>query len=449
MGLSLTETLRRLPPPDRADRIARMPVHLLTGIRRGEWWAVSRPEQYPPDGPWAIWLIMSGRGWGKTRTGAEALIDAVMQSPYDMDGIPTEWGAFAQTLPDARSIVAEGPSGLARCLQRRRIPYDYRKAPMEFTLPQGQKIHVRGADDPDVGRGFNLAGTWLDEMAKWRWSMEAWTEGIMPSLRVLTASGRPPRAIVTTTPKPIPLLKDWTTRTDGSVTVTRGSTFDNADNLSPVALAELERRYHGTRIGRQELFGELLGDVEGALFPQSLIDRTRRNAFPDPATIVRTVVGIDPAITSNQNSDETGIVSACYTTDDHVYVLNDCTVKASPDEWARIAIQEYERTMADCIVVEANQGGDAWRTIIHTIAPNLPVKMVHASVGKKARAEPVAALMEQDRLHIVGTLGDLESQISTWTPYDKESPDRLDAMVWACTELAFKRRLAAVQTFAT
>lgn len=447
MAPSLLERAALLAPDARKEWLNALDARTLDAVVAQDWWVAARPEQMAPRGDWHIWLILSGRGWGKTRTGSEWIVDAALNSPKDTAGHPTEWAAFAQTKPDARSVLVEGPSGILNVLRRRGIEYRYVQAPMMITLPEGQKIHVNGADDPDVGRGLNLAGAWLDEIAKWRHIQRAWDEGISPALRTLTSDGAKPRAIITTTPKPLPLLKDWMGRTDGSVYVTRGSTFDNALNLSPQALAEMKHRYEGTRLGRQELYGELLLDVEGALWTWSMIEDFRVTATPDD--VVRRIVAVDPAVTSAEHSAETGIITAAVTRSGHVYIENDVSLKASPDGWARRVVMEYERVQADAIVVETNQGGDMHKTIIQTVLPNANVRKVQASQGKKLRAEPVAALYEQGKVHHVGVFPELETQMTEWQPSDTVSPDRLDALVWACTELGFKKTPGAVQAFST
>ena len=437
MAPSLLEQVAALTPEQRTEWLQTVPSSTLDAVERQDWWMAARPEQLAPEGDWHVWLILSGRGWGKTRTGAEWLVQAALDAPKDSAGYPTEWAAFAQTKPDARSVLVEGPSGMLNVLRKRGIPFDYVQTPMKITLPEGQKIHVNGADDPDVGRGYNLAGAWLDEIAKWRHIQRAWDEGISPALRTMTPQSKP-RTIVTTTPKPLALLKDWMGRTDGSVTVTRGSTFDNATNLSPQALAELKHRYEGTRMGRQELYGELLLDVEGALWTWSMLEDYRVDATPDD--IVRRIVAVDPAVTNEQWSAETGIITAAIDRKGHIYVENDSSLKASPDGWARRVCMEYTRSMADAVVIETNQGGDTLKTIIHTVDPTVNVRKVQASTGKKTRAEPVAALYEQGRVHHVGRFPDLEQQLTEWQPEDSVSPDRLDAAVWAVTELAFKQK---------
>lgn len=414
--------------------LAQQPEDALYKIHRQPWWFIGRPEQQPPDGDWSIWLILAGRGWGKTRTGAEFIINNVLNQPTAPDGVPTQWAIVAPTFKDVRNVCVEGPSGILKVLQRlgyeSGVDYEYNKSSWQIVFKNAQKIHMFGADSPDAGRGLNLAGAWLDEVAIWQYAYETWTEGLAPALRI----GHKPRVVVTTTPKPIKLLRDWTTRTDGSVHVTRGSTFDNAKNLSEAALTELRNRYQGTRTGRQELYGELLEQAEGALWQRYWIEDTR--VTPDKVPpLYRIVVAIDPAVTSGEDSDETGIITAGASTDGHFYILADDTLRATPNEWGRRAVEAFKKWKADRIVAEVNNGGDMVIMVLQQVDINAPVTKVHATRGKVIRAEPISALYEQYRVHHVGAFPQLEDQMVMWTPESSDSPDRLDALVWALTEL--------------
>jgi phage terminase large subunit-like protein len=261
MGKSLQEILATLPPHEQESAVEELGEKQRSEMVQEPWWFIGRPEQQEPEGDWTVWLILAGRGWGKTRTGAEWLVDQVLKNPTAPDGSPTEWAIMGETFNDTRVVCVEGPSGVLRVLQRRGLIHEqdfaYNRSSWQIRLSQGQKIHMFGADNPDAGRGYNLSGVWADEIAKWRYSYESWNEGIAPALRI----GIKPRAVITTTPKPIRILREWVSRKDNSVYVTRGSTFDNASNLSEAALTELQARYSGTRTGRQELYGELLDDT--------------------------------------------------------------------------------------------------------------------------------------------------------------------------------------------
>lgn len=434
MALSLFDELAALPFDQAQEVINALPQDKAEEMKFLPWWFIGRPEQQEPEGNWGVWLILSGRGWGKTRTGAEWLIDKVLANPKAPDGAPTEWAIIGETFSDTRVMCVEGPSGILRVLQRKGltnlVDFTYNRSSWQVNFKEGQKIHMFGADNPDAGRGFNLSGVWADEIAKWKYPYETWHEGIAPALRI----GKHPKAVVTTTPKPIRVLREWVGRTDGSVYTTRGSTFDNAANLSTAALTELQARYAGTRTGRQELYGELLEDVEGALWHRQMIEdsRVEPNFVPN---LIRVVVAIDPAVTSGEESDETGIVIAGAATDGSFYVLSDNSMRGTPDAWARRAIEQYHQWKADRIIAEANNGGDMIIQLIRTIDGLVPVKKVTATRGKRVRAEPISALYEQGRVHHVGAFPELEDQMVTWTPDVAKSPDRMDALVWALTEL--------------
>ena len=247
--------------------------------------------------------------------------------------------------------------------------------------------------------------------------------------------GDRPRVVVTTTPKPLRLIREWVSRTDGSIYITRGSTFDNAKNLSGNALNELRSRYEGTRTGRQELYGEILEQAEGALWTRNWIEDSRISKDEIPR-FTRVVVGIDPAVTSGETSDETGIITCALGVDKEFYVLADDTLRATPHEWGKRALQAYSRWGADRIVAEVNNGGDMVAMVIHQVDRSAAVKKVHATRNKSTRAEPISALYEQGKVHHVGGFPQLEDQMVLWTPDARKSPDRLDALVWALTELS-------------
>lgn len=407
---------------------------LVFDLYRKPWWFIGRPEQQEPEGDWNVWLILAGRGWGKTRTGGEWLANQVINNPKAPDGVPTQWAIVGPTFGDTKNVCLEGPSGFLKALEHRGLrnneDYIYNKSSYKILFKDGQRVHMFGADSPDAGRGLNLAGGWLDEIAIWQYPYETWTEGLAPALRI----GQKPRVVVTTTPKPIRLLRDWTTRRDGSVYVTRGSTFDNSKNLSEAALVELRSRYEGTRTGRQELYGELLEQAEGALWQRNWIEDTRITIDRLPP-LYRIVVAIDPAVTSGEDSDETGIVTCGASSDGHFYVLSDDTLRATPNEWGKKAIEAYQKWKADRIVAETNNGGDMVVMVLQQVDGNVPVTKVHATRGKQLRAEPISALYEQYRVHHVGAFPQLEDQMVMWTPDSGYSPDRLDALVWSLTEL--------------
>jgi phage terminase large subunit-like protein len=389
-----------------------------------------RKNQQSPDGAWLTWLILSGRGWGKSRTGAEWLAwNAVRNNG-------TRWAVVAPTFSDARDTCVEGESGIKAVLDRYKYTAKWNRSLGEMELFNGSRIKLFSADEPERLRGPQHHGAWCDELASWRYD-DAWDQ-LQFGLRL----GENPQTVITTTPKPRGLLKRI--MENPNTTITRGSTFDNAANLSASALSELKARYEGTRLGRQELYGEVLDDVEGALWTLAMIDRSRVREAPEMETVI---VAIDPAVTSAATSDETGIITVGRNAG-HFYVLNDRSMRATPDAWATAAVNEYHKAKADCIVVETNQGGDLIKQVIRTVDASVPVRGVTAMRGKYLRAEPVAALSEQDKVHMVGTWPDLEEQMTTWTPDSGVSPDRLDAFVHGVTFLN-TRATSPVKSFNT
>jgi phage terminase large subunit-like protein len=388
-----------------------------------DWSLWARPSQMPPDTDWRIWLILAGRGFGKTRSGAEWVRGQVEQ------GCAGRIALVGATAADVRDTMIEGESGLLKVFHEERRPR-YEPSKRRITFHNGAIATTYSADEPDRLRGPNHDLAWADEIAAWRYP-EAWAQ-LMFGLRI----GDRPRVVATTTPKPTRLIRELVERND--VAVTRGSTYDNAANLSPAFLDEMRQQYEGTRLGRQELNAEILLDADGALWTRDMLDDARTTSVPP---LKRIVVAVDPAVTSNADSDETGIVVAGIDSQGRGYVLEDRSLKASPSEWAAAAVTGYHVHKADRIVAEANQGGDMISHTIRTVDASVPVKLVRASRGKRTRAEPVAALYEQGRVAHAGLFPELEDQLCTWTP-DGPSPDRLDALVWALTELMVTNRQA-------
>jgi len=383
------------------------------------WKATARPNQLTPDGDWLTWVILAGRGWGKTRTGAE---DAAW---YGMANPGSRIAVVAPTSADARDTCIEGDSGLLNVLPREAVQ-TWNRSLGELILVNGTRYKTFSADEPERLRGPQHHRAWADELAAWRYP-EAWDQ-LMFGLRL----GQHPQAVVTTTPKPTPLVKSLVAAKTSIVT--RGSTFDNAANLAPSALQMLKDKYEGTRLGRQELEAEILGDLPGALWSLSTLDAYRLREAPE---VSRIVVAVDPAVTATEASDEHGIVVAGISEQRGV-VLEDASLSGSPNEWARRAVSLYRSWNADCIVIEVNQGGDMVAHTIRTIDPNVNIREVRASRGKHVRAEPIAALYEQGRVAHVGAFPELEAQMTQMTTsgYEGEgSPDRVDALVWAFTEL--------------
>ena len=402
-----------------ADWQALRPEQRAALTARSDWLATARPEQVAPPGDWLTWVILAGRGWGKTRTGAEDVAWAGMSNPG--------WriAVVAPTAADARDTCVEGDSGLLNVLPREAVQ-TWNRSLGELILVNGTRYKTFSADEPERLRGPQHHRAWADELAAWRYP-EAWDQ-LMFGLRL----GQHPQAVVTTTPKPTPLVKALVAAKTSHVT--RGSTFDNAANLAPSALQMLKEKYEGTRLGRQELEAEILGDLPGALWSLSSLDAYRLREAP---TMGRIVVAVDPAVTATEASDEHGIIVAGLS-DKRGIVLEDASLQGSPHEWARRAVSLYRSWNADCIVIEVNQGGDMVAHTIRTIDPNVKIKEVRASRGKHVRAEPIAALYEQGRVAHVGAFPELENQMTQMTIAGFEgegSPDRVDALVWAFTEL--------------
>lgn len=336
----------------------------------------------------------------------------------------TRWAIVAPTFGDVRDTAAEGPSGVIGVLREYGVLKTYNRSIGEINLTNGSKIKLFSAEEPDRLRGPNFHGGWFDELASFK-SRDSWDQ-----YKFALRLGEHPQTVITTTPRPTRLIKGLLEQ-DG-VHVVRGSTFDNAANLAPSALAELRLRYEGTRLGRQELYAEIIDEVDGALWTQTLIEESRVQEAPP---LMRIVVAIDPAVTSGEDSDETGIVVAGMTSDGQYYVLEDLTLRASPDAWARVAVNAYHKWNADRIVGETNNGGDMIELLLRQVDPTVSYKKVTATRGKLLRAEPIASLYEQYRAHHVGIFPALEDQMCNYTAGADFSPDRLDAMVWALTEL--------------
>lgn len=396
-----------------------------------DWRFLARPAQLPPDGDWQNWLILAGRGFGKTRTGAEWAREQLKAGASRL-------GLIAPTASDARDVMVEGESGLLAVCWAGDKTYageplgrpQYEPSKRRLTWANGAIATLFSAEEPERLRGPQHDRLWCDELAAWKYLRETW-DMAMFGLRL----GDQPRTCITTTPKPLPLVKEIAK--DARTVVTRGSTFDNAGNLAPTFLRAIRDKYEGTRLGRQELNAEILDDLPGALWQRDAIDKARVRTAPD---LQRIVVAVDPSGTKGESDegDEIGIVVAGKGVDGRGYVLADRTCKLSPDGWGRRAVAAYEEFRADRIVAERNFGGAMVEHVIRTIDRKAPYKEVTASRGKVARAEPVAALYEQGRVSHVGSFPELEDQmcqIDASGFIGEGSPDRADALVWALTEL--------------
>ena len=405
-------------------------VHAEQVRRRYDWSRKAREAQREPSGDWFIWLIKPGRGWGKTRTGAETVRGWVESGQRGRIALVND------TAADVRDVMIEGPDGLlAVCPPSNRPRYE--ASLRRVTWPNGAVAISYAGEAPGLLRGPQHDGAWCDELAKWKNLQKrdevgetAWSNLLM-GLRMMGPTGAPPRCVVTTTPRAIPIIQALIK--DPSVHVTNGTLFDNAANLSPQFAAQMRARFEGTRLGRQELYGEVVEQAEGALWTRAQIDLDRVAVLP---ALRRIVVAIDPAVTSHDDSDETGLIVAGVGEDGHGYVFDDLSGRYSPHDWATQAIGAYRTQGADRIIGEVNNGGEMIEYTLRTIDPNIPYSAVHASRGKRTRAEPVAALYEQHKVHHVGSLPQLEDQMTLWEANKgADSPDRVDALVWALTEL--------------
>lgn len=398
----------------------------------GQHWPVAghshaRPEQLPPVDDWRVWLLLAGRGFGKTRSAAEWFHEIAMANPGALGAI------VPPTFADGRDICVEGPSGLLAVGRRYGVELGWNRSHGELRWPNGTRADIRAAESPEKQRGPNLSFAWVDEPGSMgRTGADIWPN-LMFALRIPLVNGAQPRVVISGTPRRVALMRLLLASAEkAGWVVTRGRTTDNAENLAPEALQAMVDLYAGTRLGRQELDGEMLEDVEGALWSLTNIDAGRVDAAPP---LRRVVVAMDPAAKKTETSDLMGIVAAGLGFDGRGYVLADRTLRASPAAAVQRAAALYRELKADAVVVEANQGGDWLTSVWSQIAPDIPVKLVHASRGKLTRAEPIAALYEQGRVSHVGReLQLLEDQMTSWVPGEK-SPDRMDALVWALTEL--------------
>ena len=428
---SLIDTL----PADALTELRTCDDDLASVLLRHEWRLFARAGQLPPAGDWRVWLILAGRGYGKTRTGAEWVREEVRRGAGHI-------GLIAPTMADARDIMVRGESGLLSVCADIDVAHDgallgrpvYQPSLRRVVWRNGASAMLFSAEEPERLRGPQHDRIWADELAAWRYLNATW-DMAMFGLRL----GDRPRACVTTTPKPRKLLKDLVE--DAATAVTRGSTFDNAINLAPGFLDAMRDRYKDTSLGRQELNAEILGEAEGALWTREQLDEAR---CATPSGLKRIVVAIDPPAGSKETSDACGIVAAGTYGDDKAHVVADVTLRAAkPAVWAARAVALYESLEADLLLAEVNQGGDMVEAVIRQVRPDVPLKKVHAQRRKRLRAEPVSALYGQKRVTHAPGLDALEDEMCEFTTgglASGRSPDRLDAMVWAISELLIRPR---------
>jgi len=423
-----------------AQRVAVLPenqlVEAVTGLTDAEiatllydWHFWARPTQLPPS-KWGvdgcfIWIVRAGRGWGKTRTGAETFLDEIRS------GRATYPNLAGATAEDVRDLMIEGESGILAIAPPNFRP-DYVPSQKKLVWPNGVVSRIYYGSEPEKSRGAQSDLLWCDELAKWRYAEETFNN-LMLGLRL----GQSPRCIITTTPKPTRFLIELEKRQDTagrpSAVVTRGSTNENYQNLSPVFISAVVSVYEGTRLGRQELNAEFLDDNPGALWKRTVIENLRVREHPP---LIRIVVGVDPAVTSDVKSNETGIIVAGIAADGHCYVLDDASLRGSPLAWAAAIKRVYDQYQVDRVVGEQNNGGELVEANVRTVDPLISYRGVWASRGKQTRAEPISSLYEQGKVHHVGAFPLLEDQMCDWAPDSGDpSPDRMDALVWALTAL--------------
>jgi phage terminase large subunit-like protein len=377
------------------------------------WRKIARSNQIEPDGDWMVWLLLAGRGFGKTRT-------IVEWANEQANNLPGSRGMIVgPTAGDVRDVLVEGQSGFKSVIPN----LNYEPSKRRLTWPNGTVASLFSADEPDRLRGPQGHWAICDEMAAWR-RMQAWD-----MLKLALRLGKKPRCAIATTPRPLPEIKQLIA--DPMTHITRGSTYENKDNLSPEFFRQVVERYEGTRLGRQEIYAEILDDAQGALWHRSLIDELRVSRMPE---LQRIVVAIDPAIKTS--GAECGICAGGRGIDGQGYLLEDASLKASPSGWANQAVALYNRLRANLLVAEDNQGGEMVSLTIATIPGAPKVELIHATTGKQARAEPIAAMYEQKKIHHVGSFPQLEDELCNWEPNSgMPSPNRLDAMVYVFSKL--------------
>ena len=401
-----------------------------------DWTVWSRPEQQAPKGDWSIWMYLAGRGAGKTRAAAEW----VREEAKHTDTGQRRFALVARTAADVRDVIVEGESGIINVSAPSERPL-YEPSKRRLTWPNGNTATCFTADEPDSLRGPQFTHAWGDEVAAWRQTPDAAGMTAFDNLRVGVRLGQNPKMMITTTPKRVPLLYSLLkeAETTGRVAITRGSTLDNSGNLSQAYLDAILGVYQGTRLAAQELYGEMLSDVEGALWTLELIDKGREMVMPQGVPL--RVIGVDPSVAESPR-DECGIIVVASTGDRDLYkrqswILEDASILGSPTVWAQKVVA-MARKWGCPVVAEVNQGGALVRNAINTIDPTVKVLEVHSKYGKALRAEPITLAYEQGRVHHVGYMGDLEAQMASWIPGEGKSPDRVDALVHALTALLIK-----------
>lgn len=427
--LSLASSIASLSANERQTILGSLSQSQLAKLQF-DWKFWGRPDQQVPPDPWSIWCILAGRGFGKTRTGSET-VRQFAEGPTPLSrGRARLFAIIGETAADVRDVMVEGPSGILRNTPKAFRPL-YEPSKRRLTWPNGASAGLYNATEPDQLRGPQFEFAWLDELAKWRYMQETWDQ-----LQFGMRLGENPRQLITTTPRPLPLIREIL-RYDYTH-VTRGSTYDNEANLARSFFHQVVSKYEGTRLGRQEIDAEILDDVPGAMFSRDDIDKARIKLLGD---LNRIIVSVDPSGTSGQETqDDVGIVVAGRTNDRHGVLIDDRTCNAPPSVWAKRAVDAYHEYDADCIVAESNFGGAMVENTIRSVpgGRDVPIKLIHASRGKHIRAQPIASLYEQHKVHHLGQFSVLEDELCFFTHdgyMGVGSPNRADAAIWAFTEL--------------
>jgi len=398
-----------------------------------DWAYLGRENQKPPAGDWLIWLILAGRGFGKTRTGAETV------RMWVNEGLYKNIALIADSIDDAREVMVEGTSGLLEVCKNDKNSIQFEPSKRKITWKNGATAHLYSSENYEKLRGPQFDLIWIDELAKFRYPDETFDQAML-TLRL----GKNPRAIITTTPKPISIIKRLLDRSD--VAVTKGSTYENMQNLSKIFINNLREQFENTELGAQEIYAEVLEPQRIFLWDRFLIEKAKINATP-PSDFLKVVLSIDPATTATRTSDETGIILAGIDRNGIIYIIEDLSARAPPSEWCDLAIAAYYKFSVDEIIVETNAGGSLIEQLIHVKDPQIRIIEVFAKKGKIMRAEPIIPLYKGGRVKHVKTFETLEKQMMTYSSDAKsvlvknvktqKSPDRMDALVWAISELKY------------
>jgi len=423
--------LASLPATERLRLLSRYTETQLRALQH-DWRYYARPNQLAPKGDWSVWCIMAGRGFGKTRSGAEWSQDQAYR-------YPNSHGALVSLTPgDARDTMVEGGDSSVLKIAPPWFRPEYEPSKRRLTWPNGSWATVYSSAEYDKLRGPQHHWAWCDELASWHYPRDTW-DMLMMGLRL----GEHPRAVVTTTPKPIPLLREILAQS--TTTVTGGSTYENKGNLAETWFRDIVSKYEGTTLGDQELHARMLDEMPGALWKRETLAKMRvQPDTVDLTDMLRFRIGVDPSINDKEISDEAGVVAVGLGRDKHAYIFSDLSGRMSPAEWAKKATQQYTacrgllggQVMSETVkvVAETNQGGQMVEQTLRTVLPALSYVGIHASDSKRVRAQPVSLWSEQGRVHLVGQFPQLEDEMCTWTE-DGPSPNRLDAMVYAVTDI--------------